>query len=272
MDATGRASVRDAAELLELAQDLASQAGALLLEGLPRHVGPLTTKSSATDVVTELDRASEALIVSGITRARPDDAIVGEEGSRRLGSSGVRWMIDPLDGTTNYLYGQPAFSVSIAVELDGSGPVVGVVADPSHGETFTAVRGGGARCNARPVSASTKTDLATALVATGFSYRSERRAAQARVLTSVLPAVRDIRRMGSAALDLCWVACGRLDGYYERGLQPWDFAAGALIAVEAGAYVALADDRPGEQLALACAPGLAAALTELLTRAGAGGA
>ncbi|MDQ6928877.1 MAG: inositol monophosphatase, partial [Actinomycetota bacterium] len=226
----------DLQALLELAVDLASRAGAMLMEGFDTRSATVDTKTSATDMVTELDRASEAFIVEGLAKVRPDDGVLGEEGASRDGTSGVRWVIDPLDGTTNYLYGLPAFAVSIAAEVNGRS-VVGVVADPSHDEMFTATEGGGAHRNGKAIAVSGASDLATALVATGFGYRRDQRSRQALILTEVLPAVRDLRRYGAAALDLCWVACGRLDAYYEAGIQHWDVAAGGLIALEAGAHV-----------------------------------
>jgi myo-inositol-1(or 4)-monophosphatase len=167
---------------------------------------------------------------------RPDDAVLGEEGGHASGTSGVRWVVDPLDGTTNYLYGYPSFAVSIAAESDGE-MVVGVVHDPSRAETFTAMRGAGAFLNDRQLSVAGPPTLATALVGTGFSYVAARRLWQAAVLTHVLPAARDVRRSGSAALDLCWVAAGRLDAFYEWGLQPWDVAGGGLVAAESGAIL-----------------------------------
>ena len=187
-------------------------------------------------MVTEMDRASERLLVDGILGARPDDGVLGEEGTDQAGTSGVRWILDPLDGTTNYLYGHAGFAVSIGVQIDGVS-VAGVVHDPLHGEVFTATLGGGAQRNGRPISVSEESQLGNALVATGFSYEPSRRLLQAQVLAQVIPHVRDIRRMGAAAVDLCSVACGRVDAYYERGLHPWDHAAGALIAREAGALV-----------------------------------
>ena len=259
----------DEDRLLHLAIDLAREAGALLLEGLHRARTEVDTKSSRTDMVTEMDLASEASIVAGLRRARPHDAILGEEGAASEGTTGVRWVIDPLDGTTNYLYGFPSFAVSIAAERDGD-TVVGVVHDPLHVETFTAVAGRGARRNGQPLRVGGATDLGTSLVGTGFAYQAGRRALQAAVLTTVLPAVRDVRRAGAAALDLCWVACGRLDAFYEQGLAPWDRAAGALVAAEAGAWVRVpgvtADALP-EDLTAACDPGLTEQFVALLTRA-----
>ncbi|MDQ6797481.1 MAG: inositol monophosphatase [Actinomycetota bacterium] len=261
----------DLTVLLELSTRLATDAGALLLEGRASVQADAATKTSATDMVTDMDRASEALIVDGLIRARPHDGILAEEGSSRSGSSGVRWVIDPLDGTTNYLYGHPTFAVSIAAELDGR-TVVGVVAAPAHDEMFRAVIGGGAFAtggrsfgDGRRLAVSGATDLATSLVATGFSYVAEKRAGQGRTLGRLLPLVRDVRRLGAAALDLCWVACGRVDAYYESGLQPWDLAAGALIAAEAGAgVVGLDGPVPGSGSVLAATPDLIGPLRRLL--------
>jgi myo-inositol-1(or 4)-monophosphatase len=262
-------------ELVELAAELASRAARLLVDGLARSRHSVETKTSATDLVTDMDRASERAIVDGIVARRPDDAVVGEEGSDRPGTSGVRWIIDPIDGTTNYVYGHPGFAVSIAAEATdprtGDRAVVaGAVADPLHGELFTAVAGGGAFRDGSPIACSTETDLRHALVATGFSYEAERRERQARVLVELLPAIRDIRRMGAASVDLCSVACGRIDAYYERGLKPWDFAAGALVASEAGALVTDLDGgAPSGAFTLAAVPGVHGALAERLRAAGA---
>jgi fructose-1,6-bisphosphatase/inositol monophosphatase family enzyme len=257
-------------ELLDVATDLAAQAAGLLVDGLSRQRVEVSTKSSSTDMVTEMDRASEALIASGILAARPEDGIVGEEGADHEGTSGVRWLVDPIDGTTNYLYGFPGFAVSIGAEFRGE-VVVGVVHDPMHRDVFRAVTGRGATRNGQPINASTKDDLQTALVGTGFSYEPDRRRRQASVLTRVLPRVRDIRRMGAAAVDLCSVACGRLDAFYERGLGPWDLAAGALIAREAGATVGDLSGGPASgEFTLAAASGLFEPLRALLDTAGAG--
>jgi myo-inositol-1(or 4)-monophosphatase len=256
-------------ELLALARTVAEAAGSLLLDGAPRRRTDVGTKTSPTDMVTEMDRASEALVVEGLLRARPDDGVLGEEGSARTGTSGVRWVVDPLDGTTNYLYGFPAWAVSVAAEVQGR-VVAAAVADPSHSEVFAATRGGGATCNGRPVVPGQAPSLATALVGTGFSYEADRRARQAAVLHEVLPRVRDVRRAGAAALDLCWVAAGRLDAFYERGLQPWDLAAGALVATEAGARTGDLDGGPPSTgFALAAAAELFDPLCELLRNAGA---
>jgi myo-inositol-1(or 4)-monophosphatase len=258
--------------MLAAARRLAGDAGTLLVQGLGRIRAEVGTKSTVTDMVTEMDRASERLIVDGLRRARPDDGVLGEEGSVTQSKSGVCWLVDPIDGTTNYLFGHPGFAVSIAAELEGE-TILGVVVDPLHRDEFTAIRGEGAFRNGQPIHASDRADLATALVATGFSYSSQRRARQAEVLATVLPRVRDIRRMGAASVDLCWVACGRLDAFYEKGLQPWDLAAGSLLAAEAGATVGdLAGGRPSGDFVLASAPAIHDALRDLLTEAGAANA
>ncbi len=196
----------------------------------------IETKSSRTDMVTSMDRWVEKTLVDSISRARPNDGFLGEEGSSVESATGVTWVIDPIDGTTNFVYDIPGYSVSVAASISGSA-VAGLVHDPVRGERFRATIGGGATRNGEPISAGGATDLSTSLVATGFSYDRERRRAQAEALVNVLPAVRDIRRLGGAALDLCALACGRIDAYYERGLSPWDTAAGALIAAEAGAII-----------------------------------
>jgi myo-inositol-1(or 4)-monophosphatase len=220
-------------------------AGELLLERYGAPAREVSSKSSETDLVSEADRASEAAILDLLVRERPDDGLLGEEGSSREGASGRRWVVDPLDGTINYLYGFPAWCVSVALE-DASGGLVGVVHDPLRDETFTASRGGGAFLNGTRIQVRAEESLELALVATGFGYQAHVRAAQAELLTEVLPRVRDIRRAGAAALDLAWVAAGRLDAYFERGLKPWDWAAARLLIAEAGGAVAeLAGDPPG---------------------------
>lgn len=230
--------------LLELATDLALQAGRLARDGRARHgIAATDTKSSATDMVTEFDKANETLIVGGILAARPDDAIVGEEGTDTPGTSGVDWLIDPIDGTTNFLYGLPGWAVSIAART-AAGTQVGVVYVPALDELFTATAGGGAHLNGAPISCSTTDDVALALVATGFSYSATRRALQAKRLAALLPQVRDVRRLGAAAPDLCNLAAGRVDVYYEQWLGPWDLAAGELIAREAGCVTSTLDGEP----------------------------
>ncbi len=229
------------APLLKLASDLAAEAAGLSLERLGQERSRVRTKSSATDMVSEVDEACERLIVEGIERARPGDGILSEEGASAATTTGVRWVIDPIDGTTNYLYGHPGYAISIAAEVDGE-TAVGVVHDPIHGERFAAARGGEATRNGVPIRVSEETDLGSALIATGFAYTAPERVAQAELLVRVIGSIRDIRRMGAAAIDLCSVACGRVDGYYERGLNSWDLAAGALIARTAGATVGELDD------------------------------
>lgn len=254
--------------LLNLATQLAQQAAELQLDALGRARDDVETKSSGTDLVTDVDRACERLIVNGITAARAHDAILGEEGTDRVGSTGVRWIIDPLDGTTNFVYGHPGFGVSVAIEINGR-VETGVVVDTMAGDVFSAQRGAGARRNGRVITSSRCTSLPEALIATGFSYQAARRAKQATALVDILPAVRDVRRMGAAAVDLCSVACARIDGYYEVGLAPWDHSAGALIASESGAVVTdLNGGAPSVHGVVAATPGIAEELRVLLLRAG----
>ncbi|WP_461030841.1 inositol monophosphatase family protein, partial [Streptomyces sparsus] len=221
-------------ELLAVALEAAAKAGELLHGSRPADLSVAATKTSSIDVVTEMDIAAEKLITTVLAERRPHDGVLGEEGASTTGTSGVRWIVDPLDGTVNYLYGLPNWAVSIAAEVDGR-TVVGVVASPPRGEVHQAVLGEGALRNGDPVRCRPAPPLHQALIGTGFSYLRDRRAVQGRLVAELLPQVRDIRRSGSAALDLCDVAGGRLDGYYERGTNPWDYAAGELIAREAGA-------------------------------------
>lgn len=218
-------------------------------------------------MVTDADRASETLILARIRAARPDDAVLGEETGERAGTTGVRWIVDPLDGTTNFLYGIPAWCVSIACE-DAGGLLAGVVYDPLRDETFAAARGRGATVGDRPVGVSDASDLATALVTTGFSYLASERAIQARMLALVLPRVRDVRRVGSAALDLAWTAAGRADGFYEVPTQPWDYSAGVLLVREAGGITGdLSPIGPSGPGVLAAGPALFPALRDLVSDA-----
>jgi myo-inositol-1(or 4)-monophosphatase len=260
--------VPGAIELVELACELSRAAGTLIVEGRRRGVREVHTKSSTTDMVTEFDRQSERLIVDGILARRPHDGIVGEEGAHVHGTSGVEWLVDPIDGTTNYLYGIPAYSVSIAAR-DRDGLLAGAVHMPVLGETFHATRDGGAYLDSLVISCSPRVELSTALVATGFNYDPARRVEQGAVLQHVIGAVRDVRRIGSAAADLCYVACGRVDAFYERGLSPWDLAAGELIAAEAGAHVTAFDGGPAVGEVLAANPVLHVELRSLLAAAGA---
>ena len=239
---------------LELAQRAARAAGELLMARFGRPAEGLDSKTTATDLVSDADREAERAIRELLEAERPDDGLLAEEGSRSAADSGRRWVVDPLDGTVNFLFGIPHFCVSVALE-DAEGAAVGVVHDPARRETFTALRGGGAELDGAPIRISGCDSLERAMVATGFSYSRERRAVQAELLTRVLPSVRDIRRAGAAALDLAWLAGGRLDAYYEEGLQPWDWAAGRLLVHEAGGA---SEELPGEP------PGLAAASPELL--------
>jgi myo-inositol-1(or 4)-monophosphatase len=226
----------EARELLELATATALQAGGLVAEAQRHVVEVAQTKTSPTDVVTATDVASERLIRERILGVRPDDGFVGEEGDDIVSASGVVWIADPIDGTVNFVYGIPQFSISIAAEVDGQ-VVAGVVHNPMNGELFTAVRGEGAWLGDVRLTGSACSDIAKALVGTGFGYEADIRTAQAAEIARLLPMVRDIRRMGSAALDLCYVACGRYDAYVERGLHSWDLAAGQLVVEESGGRV-----------------------------------
>ena len=268
----------DAAGLLAVATAAAREAGELLASPGGR-VSVAATKSSPTDVVTEMDRRSEELIRARILAARPGDAILGEEGGQTGDTAGapVRWVIDPLDGTVNYLYGLPDWAVSIAAEVDGT-VVAGAVFVPRRDELFSAALGGGAWLSRgaldprggdapQPVrlACNTGVRLDRALVATGFGYEAGRRLIQGEVLAGVLPRVRDIRRGGSAAVDLCSVASGGVDAYYERGVNLWDIAAGGLIAAEAGAQVTGLHGQPASSLmTVAAAPPLLGELHDLL--------
>nr|WP_240895488.1 inositol monophosphatase [Kineococcus siccus] len=274
-------------ELLALAERTAREAGALIHDGRPRRVEVAATKSSPTDVVTAMDTASEALVLQRLTAARPQDGFLGEESGHRPGRSGLTWVVDPIDGTVNYLYGIRAYAVSVALVADGGArppgagagppdpalppdparwqPLVGCVHDPAGGETWTATLGGGAHLGGHPLHVTEGVELAGALVATGFGYDAARRAEQAAVVARLLPRVRDLRRIGTASLDLCAVAAGRVDAYYERGLKPWDFAAAVLVATEAGAVVTdFAGGRAGEHGLLAAGGRLHPVLREAL--------
>ena len=245
--------MEEPSKLAELAREIAEEAGRMLVDGRPGNLGVERTKSSPTDVVTEMDTAAERLIRDRIGAVRPDDGLLGEEGGGQPGTSGVTWVVDPIDGTVNYLYDLPAWSVSIGVEVDGVA-VAGAVVAPRLGEVYTAWLGGGAWCNGKPISARPGTGLAGALVATGFGYQAQRRSRQGEIIAALLPRVRDIRRAGSAALDLCSVACGRVDGYFERGTQVWDRSAGGLIASQAGAVVAGFRGAPASEAMTLAAP------------------
>lgn len=261
----------DHEQLLVIATRLALGAGELIRTGRDGAGEDVGVKSTPTDVVTAMDHASERYLVAELARRRPGDGVLGEEGASVAGSSGVRWVVDPIDGTVNYLYGLPWYAVSVAAEVDGR-VVVGVVHNPENGELFSAVRGGGAWLEGQRLRCTEESTLGQALVSTGFGYDADRRREQAQVAAALLPRVRDLRRMGSAALDLCQVAAGRLDAHYEQGLSPWDHAAGGLIAAEAGARVTGLRGAPaGVECVLAAGPGifpaLAAALEDLIPAA-----
>jgi myo-inositol-1(or 4)-monophosphatase len=259
-------------ELAEISAELVLAAGQVLRRR-PSDLG-VESKSTPTDAVTVMDRAAERVVLDGLRERRPHDRVVAEEsgdtGSDGGAASEVVWYVDPLDGTVNYLYGLPAYAVSVAAYVDGE-PVAGAVHDVARDELFVAIRGAGATCNGDPLRCTGQADPALALVATGFGYDAGFRAEQAQVLRSVLPQVRDIRRAGSAALDLCGVAAGRVDAYYEAGMHVWDWAAGALIAREAGARVdGLLGRGLSRAVVLAANPRLFEALHDLLVAAGAG--
>ena len=221
-------------DLLELALRVAHEAGLLLMDR-PQNF-EISTKSVAIDIATQMDHASEKLIVSRLLQARPLDGIIGEEGAARESRSGITWVIDPVDGTVNYLYALPGWNISIAAK-DEQGSLVGVVHAPSISSTWSAIRGGGAFLNKRPIHCNDPIELDRALIGTGFAYDVRERVEQGRFIAELLPRIRDLRRMGAAAVDLCYVASGFFDGYFEAGLKEWDRAAGGLIAQEAGAIV-----------------------------------
>lgn len=248
--------------LLTLARETALTAADLVRRRRESGVTVAASKSSAEDIVTHADRESEALIRALIAESRPNDGFSGEESEATPGSSGLTWVVDPIDGTVNYLYGIPAYAVSIAVVEGDPDPatwttLAGVVVNPAIDELFTAMAGAGAFLGDRMLRVNTGVPLELGLLGTGFSYSATRRVQEAEVVRALIGRVRDIRRMGSAALDLCAVAAGRLDLYYERGLNPWDHAAGALIARESGARVGgFGGDRESRDLIIACAPDL----------------
>jgi len=220
-------------EALVVAKQLARAAGDMALAGRKAGLHNVQTKSTCTDMVTEFDRASEAMIFDGLRTLRPLDSVVGEEGAAHSGTSEITWYIDPIDGTTNFLYALPNWAVSIGA-ADSSGPLAGVVYIPALNEMFTATRGGGAFLNDQPIHCNDIDTVSQALVCTGFSYSPDARTVQAKRVSRMIHDVRDIRRFGAASIDLCFVACGRLDAYFEENLFPWDIAAGELIAREAG--------------------------------------
>ena len=257
-------------ELLNLARSVATQAAELAARRRIEGVAVADRKTSSVDVVTYADRESEELIRSLIAAARPDDGFLGEEGEANTGTSGLTWVVDPIDGTVNYLYGIPHYAISVAVVEGEPDPttwraLAGAVVNLGAQETYTATAEGGSHLNGIPLRVAETVDLSQALVATGFSYLQELRVKQGRVVAGLLPQVRDIRRMGTASLDLCMVASGRVNAYYEESLNPWDHAAGALIAREAGATVkGRGDKAEGKDFILAAEPAVAQKLEAVL--------
>jgi len=245
-------------------------AGGLLLERVRAgHEREVSSKSTPTDLVSEADLAAERAIKALLAERRPDDGFVGEEGGSEDGTSGLDWVVDPLDGTVNFLFGIPQWCVSVAVRDGAGSTLAGAVYDPNRGELFTATRDGGASLlgaeGAVELSGSEREELASAMVATGFAYDAKVRAAQAQVLTRAIPRVRDIRRFGSAALDLAWTAAGRFDAFYERTVKPWDIAAGALICERAGLRVLDLPEREDLPYGILAAPeAIAGELLELV--------
>ncbi|MEQ3552498.1 inositol monophosphatase family protein [Pseudonocardia nematodicida] len=275
----------DPATLRAVAEQVASEA-AEHLRGLPSprdaagevNGQAVTTKSSPTDVVTASDASVERFVRARLAELRPGEPVYGEEGAGDAATA--RWVVDPIDGTVNYLYGLPWYAISVAA-VEAGETLAGAVAEPAAGRLWSAGRGLGSTCDGRPLAVTRATELGQSLVGTGFAYRAERRARQARMVAEMLPEVRDVRRAGAAALDLCAVAAGWLDGYLEHGANWWDWAAGALIAREAGALVhiaappgvfadlGVAGDRLGADVSLAATPGIAHELAGLALRSGA---
>jgi myo-inositol-1(or 4)-monophosphatase len=257
--------------LLDIAVSVTRGAAELARQMRAEGVTGVSTKSTATDVVTAADQATERYVRDALRQLRPDDAVLGEEAGESVGGGTVRWIVDPIDGTVNYLYGIPHYAVSLAAEVDGV-VVAGVVRNAATGEEWTATLGGGAWRGGVRLEGSAVSRLGQALIATGFGYAATRRVHQARVVAELLPTVRDIRRFGAASLDLCFAAEGRVDGYYEKGLNLWDHAAGGLIATEAGLRVTgLAGSLPGPELLLAAPPGIWTALHDALVALDAAG-
>lgn len=241
-------------ELRSLAETIAAAAGRFLLDGMRTARTDVGSKSTATDMVSEMDRGSEQLIVEMIGTFRPNDALIGEEGATRNGTSGYTWVIDPLDGTTSYLYQYPLWCVSLGVTYDGIA-VVGAVNAPQTDMMFSAHSNGGATNNGEPIHVGACSNLGLALIATGFGYDPLVRERQGAIAHALLPRIRDLRRGGSAAIDLCFAGAGFVDGYYERGLNPWDAAAGTCIAREAGAVVSgLHTQEPDKDMTIAANP------------------
>lgn len=253
-------------ELLAIAEKLARSAGDMALRGRKSGDVSATTKSSPTDMVTQYDKASEELITAGLALHRPQDGIIGEEGASQRSSTGITWHIDPIDGTSNFYFDIPMWAVSIGA-VDEHGPLIGVVYAPALGEMYTACRGAGAFLNGQPIHVRDNTELSDALVCTGFSYRVHERTKHAQRVAQMVTHIRDIRRFGAAAIDLCFVASGRYDAYFEEHLHSWDLVAGQVIATEAGALItnyAGQDVTPAQVL---CAqPGIQQQLIQLIAQ------
>lgn len=262
----------DRLRLLSDAVRIAREAAELVAGTRDTAVSNVSTKSTDTDVVTAGDRAAERLVRDRLAQLWPGVPVLGEEEGGEEPASGLCWVVDPIDGTVNYLYGFPSYAVSIAAQVDGVS-VAGVVAEPASGRLWTAARGGGARLDDRELRVSSATTLHLSLVATGFAYAAARRERQAAMWARLLPRVRDLRRPGASSLDLCSVAAGWVDAYVEHGLHRWDWAAGALVAEEAGAVVRLPggpEDGLGADAVFVSTPGVADALREALVECGAG--
>lgn len=258
----------DLAALRDVAVTVALEAAELLAATVDDDRAAIDTKSTSTDMVTEMDRASEALVVRRLQELRPDDGIIGEEGAEHPGTSGVVWVVDPLDGTTNYLYRHPGWNVSVGATVDGV-PAAGAVVVPSQRDVFAAATGHGATRNGRLLRIGPPAPLGHVLVGTGFGYEPAARQAQAEALSRLIARIRDIRRGGAAAADLCSVACGRLDAYYEIGLAEWDRTAATVVAREAGARLEVrADTGIGSDCTIAAHPDRFDELVELLVEAG----
>jgi myo-inositol-1(or 4)-monophosphatase len=271
---TDRSSdANDPAALESLAVELARGAAEVARRGRAGGLD-IDSKSTATDLVTDVDRRVERWLIDRLAERRPGDAVLAEEGGDRAagaGDSGVRWVLDPIDGTVNFVLGLPQYAASVAAEIDGE-VVAGAVSNPATGETFSAHLGGGARLHGTPLRGPRDVPLARAVIATGFNYDAAMRARQIAVVAPLLPRVGDVRRLGASSLDLCFVAAGRLDGYFEAGLHRWDYAAGGLVAREAGCVLTGLHGRPPTDRLLAVAgPGLAAELFALLEELGADG-
>jgi myo-inositol-1(or 4)-monophosphatase len=266
---TGRAATSPTPKDLEKLAVALAQGGAAVVQGGAPDGLAISAKSTTSDLVTQVDRQTERWLVDELAQRRPDDAVLGEEGGGRAGTSGVRWLLDPIDGTVNFVLGIPHYGVSVAAERDGV-VVAGAVCNPASGELFHASLDGGAYLDGRRLSGRRDVPLSRAVVATGFGYDDGLRARQVAVLAPMLPRVADVRRLGAASMDLCFLAAGRIDAYFEAGLNHWDYAAAGLVATEAGCVVSGLHGRPPSgRLYAASAPGLADSFFALLEAEGA---